>query len=179
MDAFSSPEAADFSNFWAPVLDSPAEEYKSNSEVSFVASALPTAAGSTESYELVGNDLALLFSVIPFHPLRTQWAGLATDPFGFIGFGAQVKNAIVVPDLIDLERFKLALAQTVSAFPDLAGRLRHDSTTNVISVRILLLCGNRPIPANMRLIDPIIYVDPSDEFPSSYLHRQQPQDSFS
>lgn len=50
---------------------------------------------------------------------------------------AQVQNAIVIPDLVDVERFKSALAQTLSAFPDLAGRLRHDSITSATSVRIL------------------------------------------
>ena len=74
MDAFSSPAAAAFSNFWAPVLrseDSPTTHYDGHSESNsttatasfFVSPALPTAAGSTKSYELIGNDLALLYSV--------------------------------------------------------------------------------------------------------------------
>lgn len=69
--------------------------------------------------------------------------GMITTSSSFQAF-----DVIIIPDMIDLNRFKDALSQVLSLFPTFCGRLRHDTQKGVWSVCSFELSPSTPTCAD-------------------------------
>ncbi|KAF9520888.1 hypothetical protein BS47DRAFT_1481214 [Hydnum rufescens UP504] len=80
-------------------LNDASESWRSK-EVAFVTPELPTIAGPIERHPLLGTDLFLTLVI---------------------------QNCHIVPSVIDIDKFKIALSKTLSVFPTFAGRIRNQA----------------------------------------------------